>query len=131
MCVWYSFSLLYWYKSTNTDAACVSATSACRRASGLAPSVWAKVLVVYLLYWYNSTNILTLRALSCKTPSIFVLFVPVAFVLLYQNSKATATLYLYFVPVTDSARALLQDAYDEKLSHRISLLALLVHKYKY
>jgi hypothetical protein len=111
VCVWHSVYLLYWDKCTNTDAACVSATSACRRASGLAPSVWAKVLVVYLLYWYKSTNILTLRALSCKTPGAFVLFVPVVFVLLYQQylyfctskSKATATVHLYVVPVTDSA----------------------------
>jgi amino acid permease len=44
--------LLYWYKSTNTDAPAVF-YALCVAATALANLVAAEV---YLLYWYKSTN---------------------------------------------------------------------------
>jgi hypothetical protein len=48
----YSIYLLYWYKSTNTDAAGGGGLSGGRRVHALNPTLCS----VYLLYWYKSTN---------------------------------------------------------------------------
>jgi hypothetical protein len=52
-----SFYLLYWYKSTNTDAECIDTVSASAYGgSGRVEGLGLAVMPVYLLYWYKSTN---------------------------------------------------------------------------